>query len=119
VLKKSFKFSRLFSIIVCLIFCAACASKSEITDLRSSTQAHDQKLRQENKALKQKIERLEKLLDKSSRQLEEKIEAAKSPVQSKQADMWAEMQTLQVEQAKLMGKVDALEREMGILKNGT
>lgn len=118
-LKKLSEFKSLFLITPCLIFCAACASKSEITDLRSSTQAYDQKLREENKDLKQKMERLEKLLDESSRQLEEKIESAKSPVQSKQADMWAEMQTLQVEQAKLMGKVDALEREMSILKDGT
>jgi tol-pal system protein YbgF len=111
--KKSYKII-LFSGCLACLFLAGCASKTELQNLQSGMRSQNNELRKENKELKTKLQGLEDKL----KQVKKDIQETSSPVRSKQAEIWAEVESLRVQQATLMGQVDSLEREINLLKSG-
>ncbi len=117
--KKSFNKATLLPILFLgLFFVCACASKSNLQTVQSRLDSQDQKLQQRNQKLKKEIQELGKKLEQRTTQLEKKIKNSSFPVQSKLADMWAQMESIQVQQAKLTGRIDSLERRLS-QKNST
>lgn len=110
---KSFK-TILFTIGLACLVLTGCASKTELQNLESGMHSRNSELRKENKELKAKLQKLESRLE----QVKKDIRETNSPVRSKQAEIWAEVESLRVSQATLMGQVDSLQREINLLKSG-
>lgn len=76
------------------------------------TKADMQTLQLERQQDLQRIKQLEAELAESKQMLEEEIENSNSPIRERSADMWAEIQSLRSEFAKLRGQVDSLNIRM-------
>lgn len=92
---------------VCLIFTAAgCVTKTDMETLQVERQQDLNRIKQ-----------LEAELEESKQLLKEEIERSQSPVREKAADMWADMQSLRKELAKLRGEMDLMtvrmDRQLG------
>lgn len=59
-----------------------------------------------------RIEQLESELEESKQLLKEEIERSQTPVRQRTADMWAELQSLRTELARLRGDIDTLNIRM-------
>ena len=100
------KFGILFAI-VALFSLVGCASKTDVEALQGERQQDLNRIRQ-----------LETELDESRQLLKNEIEKSNSPIRERSADMWAEIQSLRTDFAKLRGKVDEInirmDRQIGV-----
>lgn len=80
---------------------AGCASKSDLETLQN--QAYRD--RQEHQRT---VQKLEDELTQAQEQLRDEIQKSTSPVQAKQANTWAELESVRVQIAKLQEKLDTL-----------
>ena len=99
--------------VVCLV-CAgllgACASKGDMETLQNQAYRDRQESRKT-------IQRLEEDLAKSQEALRDDIQKSTSPVQARQANTWAELETLRMQVAKLQAKLDPLSMKFGTMTN--
>ncbi len=87
-----------------------CASKSELETVQNQAYRDRQESRKT-------IQRLEEDLAKSQEALRDEIQKSTSPVQAKQANTWAELESLRVQVAKLNEKLDTLTMRFNQLTN--
>ena len=103
------KIVRKFSLIVLVItlsLVAGCVTKTDIETLQIERQQDLNRVKQ-----------LEAELEESKQLLKEDIERSQSPVRAQAADMWAEIQSLRADFAKLRGEIDTvtirMDRQLG------
>ncbi|MGE4505450.1 MAG: tol-pal system protein YbgF [Desulfovibrionaceae bacterium] len=100
-MKKYFSIFQIAAGFMALTLLAGCAAKSDVEAL----QEESRKSRQETRELYQQLEA----------ELSRKIEDTSSPVQERQADIWAEVSALRQEVAELSGRMDDVEMRMAEL----
>lgn len=88
-------------ILLSLSALAGCASRTDVEAMQSDRQQDLNRIRQ-----------LEAELAESKQQLKAEIEKSNDPLREKSADMWAEIQSLRTELAKMRGEVDNLNIRM-------
>ncbi|OIQ48887.1 Outer membrane protein assembly factor BamD [Pseudodesulfovibrio hydrargyri] len=94
----------LFSVLLILLSMSAlpgCATRTDVEAMQSDRQQDLHRIRQ-----------LEAELAESKEQLKAEIEKSNDPLREKSADMWAEIQSLRSEIAKMRGEVDSLNIRM-------
>ncbi|WP_272699864.1 tetratricopeptide repeat protein [Desulfovibrio sp. Fe33] len=99
-IKKTCIFS-LFLAILSLSSLSGCATRTDVEAIQSDRQQDRNRIRQ-----------LEAELAESRQQLKEEIELSNNPIREKSADMWAEIQSLRTEIAKMRGEMDNLNIRM-------
>ncbi|XXJ19583.1 tetratricopeptide repeat protein [Desulfovibrio caledoniensis] len=98
------KNTSLFAILLILLSMLAlpgCATRTDVEAMQSDRQQDLHRIRQ-----------LEAELAESKQQLKAEIEKSNDPLREKSADMWAEIQSLRSEIAKMRGEVDGLNIRM-------
>jgi tol-pal system protein YbgF len=98
------KNASLFAILLILLSMSAlpgCATRTDVEAMQSDRQQDLHRIRQ-----------LEAELAESKQQLKAEIEKSNDPLREKSADMWAEIQSLRSEIAKMRGEVDGLNIRM-------
>ncbi|MGL1862484.1 MAG: tetratricopeptide repeat protein [Pseudodesulfovibrio sp.] len=100
-MNKIVKYSSLVIIICSMMFSFGCVTKSDIETLQIDRQQDLNRIKQ-----------LEAELEESKKILKGEIEDSQTPVREKAADMWAEIQSLRAEQAKLRGEIDNVNLRM-------
>ncbi|WP_207262110.1 tetratricopeptide repeat protein [Desulfovibrio sp. Huiquan2017] len=106
-IKKASIFTILL-ILLSLSALAGCASRTDVEAMQSDRQQDLNRIRQ-----------LEAELAESKQQLKAEIEKSNDPLREKSADMWAEIQSLRTELAKMRGEVDNLNIRMDRQVGGT
>lgn len=96
-MNKITKYSLAVIAILILMAPLGCASKTDMQTLQSERQQDLGRIRQ-----------LEAELEESKQQLKAEIEKSQSPVREKAADMWAEIQALRADFAKLRGDLETM-----------
>jgi len=94
----------LFSILLILLSLSAlpgCATRTDVQAMQSDRQQDLNRIRQ-----------LEAELNESKQQLKAEIEKSNDPLRERSADMWAEIQSLRSEIAKMRGEMDNLNIRM-------
>ncbi len=91
----------LLAALVPAVFLGGCATKTDL----ESVQNQAYRDRQESRKT---IQRLEEDLAKSQEALRDEIQKSTSPVQARQANTWAELESMRVQVAKLNEKLDTL-----------
>lgn len=94
------KFS-LIVVILTLFMVTGCVTKTDIETLQVERQQDLNRVKQ-----------LEAELEESKLLLKEEIEKSQSPVRAQAADMWAEIQSLRADLAKLRGEIDTIALRM-------
>lgn len=87
---------------------SGCATKSDLETLQNQTYRDRQESRRT-------IQKLEEQLTQSQEELREEIQKSTSPVQAKQANTWAELESMRVQVAKLQEKLDTLNMKFGAM----
>ena len=98
------KTAKIFSVLLVLLAVAAlsgCATRTDVEAMQSDRQQDLHRIRQ-----------LEAELAESKQQLKDEIEKSNNPIREQSADMWAEIQSLRSEIAKMRGDVDSLNIRM-------
>ncbi|CCH47629.1 tetratricopeptide repeat protein [Pseudodesulfovibrio piezophilus] len=98
---KSYQYSSVAIAIFLLVLFTGCVSKTDVETLQIER-------RQDLNRIKQ----LEAELQESKQLLKEDIEKSQTPVRQKTADMWAEMQSLRSDIARIRGDLDTLNIRM-------
>ena len=89
-------------LVVCALFAlVGCASKTDMEIIQGERQQDLTRIRQ-----------LETELSESKQQLKGEIEKSNNPIREQSADMWAEIQSLRAEFARLRGEMDSLNIRM-------
>lgn len=91
------KYSLAVASIIIMMAALGCASKTEVETLQVERQQDLGRIRQ-----------LEAELEESKQQLKSEIEKSQSPVREKAADMWAEIQALRADFARLRGDLETM-----------
>ncbi|MDD4952141.1 MAG: tol-pal system protein YbgF [Desulfovibrionaceae bacterium] len=91
--------------ICALIAPAGCASKKDVESIQYQTHRD----RQESRKL---FKQLEEDLVQTQDKLKQEIEKSKAPVQQKQANIWAEMENLRLQVAKIQGELEAVKMRL-------
>ncbi|WFS64194.1 tetratricopeptide repeat protein [Pseudodesulfovibrio thermohalotolerans] len=99
-IKKTCIFS-LFLAILSISALSGCATRTDVEAIQSDRQQDRNRIRQ-----------LEAELAESRQQLKEEIEQSNNPIRERSADMWAEIQSLRTEIAKMRGEMDNLNIRM-------
>ena len=94
---KSFKYFATFLILLSMAVSFGCVTKTDMETLQIERQQDLNRIKQ-----------LEAELEESKQLLKEEIEKSQSPVRQRAADMWAEIQSLRTEIARLRGDIDTL-----------
>ena len=89
---------------------AGCATKSDLETLQNQSYRD----RQENRRT---VQKLEEQLAQSQEQLRDEIQKSTSPVQAKQANTWAELESVRVQIAKMQEKLDTLTVKFNAMTN--
>lgn len=87
-----------------------CATKSDMETLQSQTYRDRQESRRT-------IQKLEEQLAQNQGELRDEIQKSTSPVQARQANTWAELETLRMQVAKLQEKLDTLSVKFNAMTN--
>lgn len=98
---RLFKYCCLIATFCALILGAGCVTKTDMETLQVERQNDLNRIKQ-----------LEAELEESKQLLKDEIERSQSPVRQKAADMWAELQSLRADFARLQGQVELLELRM-------
>lgn len=105
-MKKIVKYFSCFAMACMMLISVGCVTKSDMETLQIERQQDLNRIKQ-----------LEAELEESKQQLKDEIERSQSPVRERAADMWAEIQSIRTEQAKLRGDIDTvnlrLDRQVG------
>lgn len=96
-MNKIIKYSLAVISILIMMASLGCASKTDMQTLQSERQQDLGRIRQ-----------LEAELEESKQQLKSEIEKSQSPVREKAADMWAEIQALRADFARLRGDLETM-----------
>lgn len=96
-MSKTFKYFATFAILLTMTVSFGCVTKTDMETLQIERQQDLNRIKQ-----------LEAELEESKQLLKEEIERSQSPVRQKAADMWAEIQSLRTEIARLRGDIDTL-----------
>jgi tol-pal system protein YbgF len=99
-----------------MLFASACASKQDVSSLQGQVSYHKQQQARENQELKKHIVTLESELTKAREDLQKEITQTNQPVRTKQADLWVEIENLQLQVATARGEIDGLTRKIEILE---
>ncbi len=103
---KILKFFPTVIVAFALIITSGCVSKTDFETLQLERQQDLNRIKQ-----------LEGELEESKQLLKEEIETSQTPVRQRAADMWAEIQSLRTELAKMRGELDLInvrmDRQMG------
>jgi len=91
---------------------AGCATKSDLETLQNQSYRD----RQENRRT---VQKLEEQLAQSQEQLRDEIQKSTTPVQAKQANTWAELESVRVQIAKIQEKLDTLTVKYNAMSNST
>jgi len=94
--------------LLCVGLLGACASKSDMETLQNQAYRDRQESRKT-------IQRLEEELAKSQEVLRDDIQKSTSPVQARQANTWAELETLRMQVAKQQEKLETLTMKFNAL----
>lgn len=86
---------------LCALLLAGCATKTDLENVQNQAYRDRQESRKT-------IQRLEEDLSKSQEALRDEIQKSTSPVQARQANTWAELESLRVQVAKMQEKLDTL-----------
>jgi len=90
------------------VLLAGCASKADLETLQNQSYRDRQESRRT-------VQKLEEELTQTQEQLRDEIQKSTSPVQAKQANTWAELETLRMQVAKLQEKLDTLSMKFGAM----
>ncbi|WP_319544054.1 tetratricopeptide repeat protein [uncultured Pseudodesulfovibrio sp.] len=88
-------------LVISLFALIGCASKTDVETLQGERQQDLTRMKQ-----------LESELEESRQLLKEEIEKSNSPIRERSADMWAEIQSLRADFAKLRGEMDEVNIRM-------
>jgi len=91
---------------------SGCATKSDLETLQNQSYRD----RQENRRT---VQKLEEDLAQAQEQLRGEIQQSTSPVQAKQANTWAELESVRMQVAKLQEKLDTLTMKFNAMTNST
>ena len=94
----------------CALLLTACASKTDLENVQNQAYRDRQESRKT-------IQRLEEDLAKSQEGLRDEIQKSTSPVQARQANTWAEIESMRVQLAKLQEKLDSLSMKFTTFTN--
>ena len=92
-------------LLACVVAFGGCASKNELETLQTQAQRD----RQESN---RRIQELEAQLSESRTALKDEIQQSSSPVRATQANIWSQVESLQVRVAKLEGQLENLSMRM-------
>ena len=93
-----------------------CASKQDISGLQRQASTRQRMQAKENQELTAQIARLQSDLGKARADLQQEITATSTPVRSKQADLWVEIENLRVQLATANGHIDTLTQKVNRLE---
>jgi tol-pal system protein YbgF len=99
-------------LIMALLISYGCVTDKDLQTLHLQLANQDARLARENKNLREKIGALQQKLEEQTTTLEEQIISTSKPVKSRQANLWAEIESLRVQIATLSGQMDAIERKL-------
>ncbi len=91
---------------------AGCATKSDLETLQNQAYRDRQESRRT-------IQKLEDQLTQTQGELRDEIQKSTSPVQARQANTWAELETLRMQVAKLQEKLDTLSVKFNAMTSTT
>jgi tol-pal system protein YbgF len=91
---------------------AGCATKSDLETLQNQAYRDRQESRRT-------VQKLEDDLAQNQQQLRDEIQKSTSPVQAKQANTWAELESVRVQIAKLQEKLDTLTVKFSAMNSAT
>jgi tol-pal system protein YbgF len=91
---------------------AGCATKSELETVQNQAYRDRQESRRT-------IQQLEEQLAQSQNDLRDEIQKSTSPVQAKQANTWAELESVRVQIAKIQERLDTLTVRFNAMTNAT
>jgi len=94
---------------------SGCVTETDLNNVRYELISQQNKLAFENKKLKQELASLQTQLSATKNQLRLQLEKTANPVRSAQANLWAEIQKLQVQLANLTGQIQELQRQQANL----
>ncbi len=100
-MNKKNHYIRTIVVICTLLLAFGCVTKTDMETLQIERQQDLNRVKQ-----------LEAELDESKQLLKEEIEKSQSPVRQRTADMWAELQSLRADFAKLRGDIETLGMRM-------
>ena len=89
---------------------SGCATKSDLDTLQNQAYRDRQESRRT-------IQKLEEQLTQTQEELREEIQKSTSPVQAKQANTWAELESMRMQVAKLQEKLDTLSVRFNAMTN--
>ncbi|MDP2848160.1 MAG: tetratricopeptide repeat protein [Humidesulfovibrio sp.] len=89
---------------------SGCATKSDLDTLQNQAYRDRQESRRT-------IQKLEEQLTQTQEELREEIQKSTSPVQAKQANTWAELESMRMQVAKLQEKLDTLSVKFNAMTN--
>jgi len=89
-----------------------CATKSDMETLQNQSYRDRQESRRT-------VQKLEEQLSQTQEQLRDEIQKSTSPVQAKQANTWAELESVRVQVSKLQEKLDTLTVRFNAMTNST
>jgi len=105
-MKKILSIVPAFVVMAAMVFTLGCASKTDMETLQTERRQDRDRIRQ-----------LEAELEESRQQLKAEIEDSQSPVRQRAADMWAELQSMRADFARLRGDIETmnmrLDRQVG------
>ncbi len=99
-------------LLVAGLILTGCASKQDISGLQRQASSQQRMQARENRELKAQISRLEADLGKARADLTQEISASSTPVRSKQADLWIEIENLRLQLATAQGNIDTLTQKV-------
>lgn len=109
-MRANYALTPAFFLLAGTLLVGGCASKSELETVQNQAYRDRQESRKT-------IQRLEEDLAKNQEALRDEIQKSTSPVQAKQANTWAELESMRVQVAKLNEKLDTLTMRFNQLTN--
>ncbi|WP_031484078.1 tol-pal system protein YbgF [Maridesulfovibrio frigidus] len=114
--KNSFKKSLISGVLILiaavgLAGLSGCVTTSDMDSLRLE-------VRQSRSQLNKKIDTLDQQMNQADTSIRDEIKTSSTPVQNRQANIWAEVNTLKIEVAKIQGSLDTLATSMYDLNGG-
>lgn len=91
---------------------SGCATKSDLETVQNQAYRDRQESRRT-------VEKLQDQLAQSQEQLRTEIQQSTSPVQAKQANTWAELESVRMQVAQLQNKIDTLTMRFNAMTNAT
>ncbi len=100
-----------------LLLNACVTTQADVDRLQDQITALEEEQQKNQELMQQRLEEYEEQLALHTQTLEERVSEVERPMQSKQAELWAEMESLRVDVATLSGDLEVLERQISHLRD--